>query len=235
MNDHPETQITVITGAGRFFSAGADVKETAARPVQKYDHETEKKLDIWSRLSNATILIRQLIQHKKVLVLALNGPAVGGGAAWFPGLADIVIASKTTYLQCPFAALGLVPEFGSVANFRESIGVHRANDFLMFGRKLSVDECERWGLVNYVFENDGFHQKVVDFLEGQLKVNDGESMMEHKRLMNSNLIPARLLALHDSVDALTERFVADAPAQRFAEKGKLMNGVYIIYCFGMTY
>ena len=191
----------------------------------------EKKLDIMARLSNATVLVRQLIQHKKVLVLALNGPAVGGGAAWFPGLADIVLASKTTYLQCPFAALGLVPEFGSVANFAETMGVHRANDFLMFGRKLSVDELERWGLVNYVFEAEGFHEKVIEFLEEQLKVNDGNSMMEHKRLMNYSLIPGRLSALHDSVDALTERFVVDAPAQRFAEKGKLMNGESFVFSF----
>ena len=51
-----------------------------------------------------------MIDHRKVLILALNGPAVGGGAAWFPGIADIVLASNTAWLQCPFSALGLVPE-----------------------------------------------------------------------------------------------------------------------------
>ena len=162
-------------------------------------------------------------------MLALNGPAVGGGAAWFPGLADIVIASKTTWLQCPFAALGLVPEFGSACNFPESIGVHRANDFLMFGRKLTVQELEQWGLVNYIFEHEGFHGKVIEFLEEQLKVNDGESMMEHKRLMNQPLIPGRLNALYEAVDALTERIVVDAPAARFVEKGRLMNGRFLLF------
>lgn len=48
-------------------------------------------------------LLRSMIDHKKVLILALNGPAVGGGAAWFPGIADIVLASNTAWLQCPFS------------------------------------------------------------------------------------------------------------------------------------
>jgi peroxisomal 3,2-trans-enoyl-CoA isomerase len=44
-----------------------------------------------------------MIDHRKVLILALNGPAVGGGAAWFPGIADIVLASSSAWLQCPFS------------------------------------------------------------------------------------------------------------------------------------
>ena len=78
-------------------------------------------------------LLRSLIDHKKVLVVALNGPAVGGGGAWFPGVADIVLASDKAYLQIPFSALGLVPENGSALTFAQSMGVHRANEFLMFG------------------------------------------------------------------------------------------------------
>src|ERR1700761_7834424 len=165
-----------------------------------------------------------MITHRKVLVLGLNGPAGGGGTAWVPGLADIVLASTTTWLQCPFMALALVPEFGSACNFPQSIGVHRANDFLMFGRKLSVQEAEQWGLVNRILEHEGFHEKMIEFLEEQLAVNDGDSMVEHKRLMNSPLIPSRLSALHDAVDALSERIVADAPTKRFADKSRLMEG-----------
>jgi peroxisomal 3,2-trans-enoyl-CoA isomerase len=187
-----------------------------------------KKLDHFNRLSTSTVLVRALITHRKVLVLALNGPAVGGGAAWFPGLADLVLASNTTWLQCPFSALALVPEFGSACNFPQSIGVHRANDFLMLGRKVTVEELEQWGLVNRVFQHEGFHDKVIQFLEEQLEVNDGDSMIEHKRLMNGPLISGRLSALFDAVDALTERLVVDAPVKRFAEKRKLLEGQSLI-------
>lgn len=161
-----------------------------------------------------------MIDHKKVLILAMNGPGVGGGAAWFPGIADIVLASHTAYLQCPFSALGLVPENGSALSFAQHIGIHRANDFLMFGRKLSAKELLDSGLYNYVFDLEGaaFQAKVVEFLEGQLKVNDGKSMMEMKRLQNGKIRDERMIAVVNAVDALAERFVEDAPKKRFEEK-----------------
>lgn len=128
-----------------------------------------------------------MIDHQKVLILALNGPAVGGGAAWFPGIADIVLASHTAWLQCPFSALGLVPENGSAISFAQQMGIHRANDFLMFGTKLTPKELLDAGMYNRVWEAEGdaFQKKVVEFLEEQLKVNDGKSMCEMKRLQNA--------------------------------------------------
>lgn len=197
-----------------------------------------------------------MIDHKKVLILALNGPAVGGGAAWctfppsisplipipiptptpnpslsihptflqppVPGIADIVLASSGAWLQCPFSALALVPENGSAISFAQSIGIHRTNDFLMFGRKLSAQELLSAGLYNYVWDATGpaFQDKVVKFLEDQLQVNDGKSMMEMKRLQNAPIRDARLIAVVNAVDALAERFVEDAPKKRFEVKSR---------------
>lgn len=168
-----------------------------------------------------------MIDHKKVLVLALNGPAIGGGAAWFEGIADIVLAAENSYLQVPFSALGLVPEFGSSTAFAHSIGVHRANDFLMFGRKLTAQELESWGMVNRILPNNGFHDKVVAFLNEQLEVNDGKSMMEMKRLQNLPLRRDRMLAVYDASEALAERFVDDAPKLRFKAKNELLACKYL--------
>lgn len=168
-------------------------------------------------------LLRSIIDHKKVFVLALNGPAVGGGAAWFEGVADIILAADDAYLQVPFSALGLVPEFGSATAFAHSIGVHRANDFLMFGRKLTAQELEQWGMVNRIFPKQDFHQKVQEFLEEQLDVNDGKSMMEAKRLQNLPLRRDRMLAVYDAAEALAERIVEDAQKKRFQERSRLLN------------
>lgn len=166
-----------------------------------------------------------MIDHKKILVLALNGPAVGGGAAWFGGVADIVLAADNAYLQVPFSALGLVPEYGSATNFVHSMGTRRTTDFLMFGRKLDVKELEQCGLVNRIFPAEGFHDRVVGFLEEQLSINDGKSMMEVKRLQAAPLRRERMLAVHDAADALAERAVEGAPWRRFVEKNKLMQGM----------
>jgi peroxisomal 3,2-trans-enoyl-CoA isomerase len=174
-------------------------------------------------------MLRSIIDHKKVFVLALNGPGVGGGAAWFEGVADIVLAASGAYLQVPFNALGLVPENGSAVSFAQSMGVHRANDFLMFGRKMSVEELEGWGMVNRIFPKETFMKDAVAFLEEQLVVNDGGSMMESKRLMNAPLRDARMLAVYNAMDALAERFVSGAPVKRFEEKRKLLEGEFSVF------
>ena len=222
LNEHPETVFTVLTGVGRFFSTGADVK--AERMASTYANDAEKKLAFLSRYAVAVDMLRSMIDHKKVLILALNGPGVGGGAAWFPGVADIVLAAEGAYLQTPFSALGLVPEFGSAINFSQSIGVHRTNDFFMFGRKLTVEELERCGMVNRIFPKENFHKSVMDFLQEQLAVNDGKSMMESKRLMNAPIRDARMIAVYNAADALSERFVDGAPEKRFAKKKAEMEG-----------
>lgn len=138
----------------------------------------------------------------------------------FPGVADIVLASSTAWLQCPFSALALVPENGSALSFAQHIGIHRANDFLMFGRKLSAQELLAAGLYNYVWDKTGdeFQAEVVKFLQGQLEVNDGKSMLEMKRLQNSGIRDQRMVSVVNAVDALAERFIDDAPTKRFAEK-----------------
>jgi peroxisomal 3,2-trans-enoyl-CoA isomerase len=95
----------------------------------------------------------------------------------------------------------------------------------MFGRKLTAAELLAAGMYNYVWELTGeaFHNEVVKFLEAQLEVNDGKSMMEMKRLQNVGVRDQRMMAVVNSVDALAERFVEGAPGARFAEKREEME------------
>lgn len=156
--------------------------------------------------------------------MALNGPGVGAGGAWFPGVADIVLASDKTYLQIPFSALGLVPENGSAITFAQSMGVHRANEFLMFGTKLSAAELERYGVVNKIFPFEGFQGHVRRYLADHLKDKDPKSMMEVKRLQNASFRDQRIVAIFNSMDALAERFVEGAPFDRFKLKAQELEG-----------
>jgi Delta3-Delta2-enoyl-CoA isomerase len=87
-----------------------------------------------------------------------------------------------------------------------------------------MQELEQWGLVNKIFPKENFHSSVVDYLQSQLDVNDGQSMMESKRLMNAPLRDGRLLAVYASMDALSERFVVGAPLERFEKKRQEMEG-----------
>ncbi|XMA17230.1 hypothetical protein WAI453_010021 [Rhynchosporium graminicola] len=99
LNEHPDTVFTVLTGEGRFFSSGADVRGSGLESIEKYANDGEKKIAFMHRFTPALEMLRSIIDHKKVFVLALNGPAVGGGAAWFTGISDITFASTSCYLQ----------------------------------------------------------------------------------------------------------------------------------------
>jgi Delta3-Delta2-enoyl-CoA isomerase len=171
-------------------------------------------------------MMRSVLDHKKVFILALNGPGVGGGAAWFQGFADIVFAAAGAWLQVPFNALGLVPENGSIISLAQSMGVHKANEFLLFGKRLSVEELERQGLINQIFPAQDFHKHVIGYLEEQLSVNDGKSMLETKRLANAPLRDARMVAIYNAFDALAERSVDGASGARFAARRKELEGEF---------
>jgi len=223
LNDHPDTVFTLLTGEGRFFSAGADVRGSGLDANDTYANPAEKKLAYLTRFVGGLETQRSIIDHRKIFVVALNGPAVGGGAAWFTGSSDILLASSSTFLQINFSSLGLVPEFGSAINFAQSMGIHRANEVLMFGRKLTAEELQHYGIVNHIFPAEGFQESVKNFLQEQLKLNDGKSMIEVKRLQNAPLRDSRLVAVVNAMDALAERFVEGAPNARFAEKKKLLE------------
>lgn len=169
-------------------------------------------------------LIRSMIDHKKVLVLAMNGPGVGAGASWFQGTSDLFFAAQDVWLQVTFSQLGLIPEMGSAVNWAHHIGPHKANDWLMLGGKATVDELHAQGLVNKIFPKEDFHGQVQAYLKELLSDRSGASMMEAKRLQNKATRDARILALFEAVNALAERFVDGEPARRMAAKAKELVG-----------
>lgn len=217
LNDHPDTTFTVITGEGRFFAAGADVNGVA-NISQDFKNDGQKKVFWVQKFAVGMELVRSMIDHKKVLVIALNGPGVGAGAAWFQGTSDLFYAAEGSWLQVTFSQMGLVPENGSAVNWAQHMGVHRANDWLMFGGRASAEELKEMGMVNKIFPKERFHEAVHEYLKEMLVERDGKSMMEMKRLQNLGTRDARILALFESWQALSERFVEGEPMRRMKAK-----------------
>ncbi|KAF2166768.1 hypothetical protein M409DRAFT_66351 [Zasmidium cellare ATCC 36951] len=217
LNDHPDTTFTVITGEGRFFASGADVNGIS-KMKNDFKNDGEKKIFWLQNFAVGMELVRSMIDHKKVLVLALNGPGVGAGAAWFQGASDLFYAAEGAWLQVTFSQMGLVPENGSAINWAQSMGTHRANEWLMLGGKATAEELKEIGLVNKIFPKDGFHDHVHGYLKGMLQERSGKSMMEMKRLQNASTRDARILALYNSSEALAERFVEGEPMVRMKAK-----------------
>lgn len=197
--------------------------DVGRRPTE-FKNAGEKKMFFAGQFALGMELVRSMIDHKKVLVLALNGPGVGAGASWFQGVCDIFYAAEGAWLQVTFSQLGLIPETGAAVNWAHSIGVHRANDWLMFGGKATVEELMSMGLVNKVFPKEGFHDKVKAYLKEILKDRSGKAMMEAKRMQNVHVRDQRILALFDAWHSLAERFVDGEPARRMTAKAAELQG-----------
>lgn len=256
LDAHPDTTFTVITGEGRFFASGADVNSQSLYISCKFTtrvllhitelltsdldisnlnhnfrHTGEKKVFWAQNFAVGMELVRALIDHRKVLVLAMNGPGVGAGAAWFQGASDLFFAAEGTWLQVVFSQLGLVPENGSARNWADSMGTHRANEFLMLGGKTDVAELQKVGMVNKIFPKEGFHEAVQEYLRALLAERDGTAMMEMKRLANGPLREKRIVALFDSMNALAERFVDGEPMRRMSAKKAELEGEFFGFLF----
>lgn len=199
----------------------------------EFKNDGEKKIFWVQNFAVGMELVRSMIDHKKVLVLALNGPGVGAGAAWFQGTSDLFYAAEGSWLQVTFSQMGLVPENGSALNWAQSMGTHRANEWLMLGGKATVEELKEIGMVNKIFPKDGFHEHVHAYLKEMLQDRSGKSMMEMKRLQNVTTRDARILALYNSSEALAERFVQGEPMVRMKAKMDELAGEFTFPCCDM--
>ncbi len=160
-----ECRVLVLTGAGRAFSAGADLGPTT-------DYQPVHGLDG---------MLHAIVDFPKPFVLAINGLGVGIGAT-LTGLADFVFMAQSARLRCPFSTLGLVAEAGSTRTFPALMGRQRAMWFLMASEWMSATQCKEAGLALEVFADDGFmdavHEKAA-YLAGL----PSESLTSAKRLI----------------------------------------------------
>lgn len=138
----PDVAVVLLTGAGRAFSAGADLKEMQARV-------TDPKLA--GRESAFTAMIDALSRLPKPLICAVNGVGVGIGTTIL-GYADLSLMSTTARLKCPFTSLGVAPEAASSYLLPQLIGRQNAAWLLMSSEWVDAAEALRMGLVWKVCE-----------------------------------------------------------------------------------
>ena len=124
-------RVLVLTGAGRAFSAGADLVEMG-RPQAPPRH-------------GFAGLLEAIIEFPKPFFIAVNGIGVGIGAT-LCGLADFVYMAENARLRCPFSALGLTAEAASTFTFPRLMGHQRASWFLLSAEWMSAGECVEAGL-----------------------------------------------------------------------------------------
>ncbi len=141
-----EMRVMVISGQGRAFSAGGDLK------MFKHRYETYRREGSGDTFSNVD-LPRAFIQFPKPIIAAINGPAVGFGAT-MPLSCDLRIASEKAQFSFAFVRLGLTPEFGSSYFLPRLIGYGQAAEMVFTARMIDAREALQIGLVNRVVAHE---------------------------------------------------------------------------------
>ena len=149
-----DVHVVVIRGAGdKFFCAGANIKMLlSATPQFRY---------FFSLHGNETLL--RMENTQKLIIAAINGHAVGGGLE-IALACDVRIAKKGPgMLGVPEINLGLLPGMGGTQRLPRVVGKGKAMELLTTGRTITVDEAHQIGLVNHVFDEENFFEKVIEY------------------------------------------------------------------------
>jgi 2-(1,2-epoxy-1,2-dihydrophenyl)acetyl-CoA isomerase len=141
----------VITGAGKGFCAGQDLKEFGAVSASISDA-------LEQTYHPNVRLVRSLA---KPVIAAVNGPAAGAGLS-FACACDIRVASSTATFVPGFVGIGLVPDAGGTWFVHRLLGFARAFEWMSTNQRLSADEALAWGLVSEVIDADRFEDRVAE-------------------------------------------------------------------------
>ncbi len=187
VQDDPEVNVVVLTGAGRAFSAGGNViamQQKINRP------------EIWDATSvpEAKRIVFRMLECDKPIIARLNGHAVGLGAT-VALLCDIIIAAEHAKIGDPHVSAGLVAGDGGSLMWPQLIGFARAKEYLFTGDLMSAAEAHRIGLINHVVPADQLDEKVYG-LARRLAAGAMKSIRWTKQVIN---IPLRQIA-HSTMD-----------------------------------
>ncbi|CAO1622290.1 unnamed protein product [Jaminaea pallidilutea] len=147
--------ITVLTGRGRFFSSGAMLNDPSRDPKLPPEAFTSKKPEDIKKvnefyISRVTLgngrLARELTMFPKVLIGAVNGPAVGIMAAVL-GHCDLLYSYDNFWLAVPFSGLGLVAEGLASQTFVAKLGMGRAQEALLEGKRMDAQTMAHTGFI----------------------------------------------------------------------------------------
>ncbi|KAE8148006.1 enoyl-CoA hydratase [Aspergillus avenaceus] len=144
----PSLRCAVVTGAGRAFCTGADLKEWDQSNERKERGERDPRPLIPP--SGFGGLSRR--HGKKPVIAAVNGLAFGGGMEIVANL-DLILAAKSAKFALPEAKRGVVAMAGSLPRLTRTIGRPRAMQMALTGRAVTADEAEKWGFVNIVVDD----------------------------------------------------------------------------------
>ncbi len=199
----------IITGAGRGFCAGADMKVLQGLSKGKQENQIPDDLDASPGDADMDESFRgtytYLMSVRKPVIAAING-AVAGMAVPIAACCDLRFASDRASFLTAFPQRGLIAEWGSSWLLPRLVGPAHALDLLLSGRKISAEEALRMGLVNRVIQHDELLAHARDYV-AQLATNcSPTSMAIIKRQVYQNLMDSLGKAEKEAFGLMLETF-----------------------------
>jgi 2-(1,2-epoxy-1,2-dihydrophenyl)acetyl-CoA isomerase len=168
----------VLTGAGRAFSSGADLKDIST------DTTPDGRPNVYKTLTERYHPIMHAIREMpKPVIAAVNGPAVGIGCS-LALCCDLIVAAESAYFLLAFVNIGLVPDGGSSLFLPTRIGMARASELSMLGERLPAPKALEWGLINRVVADEQLEQEVAA-LAARMAAGPTRSYAGSKRQLNN--------------------------------------------------
>ncbi len=148
-----EVGVIVVTGAGRGFCAGGDVKTMETRASQSF----EERVEGLRRMHQLPLLLRTI---PKVVIAMVNGPAVGAGL----GLAmacDLRVAGRSARFGTGFAGVGYSGDFGGSWSLTRLVGTSKARELYFLGDIIDAGAAAAFGLVNRVVDDEALRRETT--------------------------------------------------------------------------
>jgi 2-(1,2-epoxy-1,2-dihydrophenyl)acetyl-CoA isomerase len=171
----------LITGAGRAFSSGADLKAGFDAADDGMPDVRKELVDVYHPV------IAGVRRIEKPVVAAVNGPAVGIGAS-LALACDLVLAAESAYFGLAFVNIGLMPDGGSTLFVPAAVGKARSFQMALLGERVAAATALDWGLVNAVHP-DGELLEKAGALVARLAAGPTRSYAGSKRALNRMLYP----------------------------------------------
>ena len=179
VSDDPAARAVVVTGAGRAFSSGADLRDSGSLGQMTPEGHVDVRTTLTERYHPIITGIREM---PKPVVAAVRGPAVGIGLS-LALACDLIVAAESAYFLLAFVSIGLVPDGGSSVFVPSRVGMARAAEMALLGERISAPQARDWGLINRAVPDDRFDEEVAA-LAARLAAGPTRSYAGTKRELN---------------------------------------------------
>ena len=206
-----EVRVAILTGEGRAFMAGADIKEYAAQTPAEFDEFQNAGRRLYGTAE----------ENSKPLIAAVNGFALGGGFE-MARVCDLVLAASDAKFGLPEVKLGLMPGGGGTFFLPRTLGLGRALDLMLTGRQIGAAELQAWGFVHRICAPTELAAAAWS-LALEIAAHPADAVAAIKRIARLGAASPGGAGLNLEFDAISRLYHSDAAQekiQQFAAKSK---------------